>query len=78
MQSAYRGEPNSSTSYSAATAPANPTDLQLPLAFADVHSPVVTCATCGRRLVIRVEHFGQEVACCHCGSRLLSSVPGDE
>ena len=33
------------------------------------------CPTCGRRLLIRVEHLGRRVVCQHCQGRLIATDP---
>ncbi len=77
MRPIYRDEFNSSTAYNVATTPDSPIDLQPALSFSNGHVAVTTCATCGRRLVLRAEYSGQEIACRHCGSPLRVSVPGN-
>ncbi len=38
---------------------------------------VQECPTCGRRLQIRVEYLGKEVACQHCQGRFVASDPSN-
>jgi hypothetical protein len=36
---------------------------------------VQECPTCGRRLMIRVEHLGRRVVCQHCQGQLIATDP---